>query len=128
MKFLLLIFFSYIFTSLHAQSIDSLIVHAKPETTVEQFNQLLQTNKYVLVDFYADWCAPCKKLAPIIQDISKEYSSTVLVIKVNQDENKPLFDLLQVWELPTLRIYRNGKILWSGEGFFPKEVIEEQLK
>ena len=82
----------------------------------------------MLVDFYADWCAPCKKLAPIIQDISKEYSSTVLVIKVNQDENKPLFDLLQVWELPTLRIYRNGKILWSGEGFFPKEVIEEQLK
>jgi len=106
----------------------SIIVHAKPGITQDEFNLLLNSDKLVLVDYYADWCIPCKKLAPVIEQISKEMKDKVTVVRVNQDENKPLMDALKVWELPTLQIYKNKTLQWTGEGVFPKEMIEEQLK
>lgn len=116
---------------LHAQSIqktDSLILPAHAGMSVEEFNQLLQTDKYVLADFYADWCAPCKKLTPVIEEIAKEMKDKVIVIRINQDDNKPLFNALKVYELPTLLIYKNKTIQWTGEGVFPKEMIEAEFK
>ena len=109
------------------QQKDSLCLHAKAGMTLDEFNQLLQTDKYVLADFYADWCAPCKKLEPVILEIAKERAD-VIVIRINQDTNKPLFDALKVYELPTLLIYKNKIIQWTGEGVFPKEMIEAEFK
>ena len=110
------------------QKTDSLIIQAHSGMSVEEFNQLLQTDKYVLADFYADWCVPCKKLTPVIEEIAKEMKDKVVVIRINQDNNKPLFDALKVYELPTLLIYKNKTILWTGEGVFPREMIEAEFK
>ena len=130
--FLLVILFAFAINNiLHAQVIqktDSLIICAHAGMTVDEFNKLLHTDKYVLADFYADWCAPCKKLTPVIEEIANEMNDKVVVIRINQDDNKPLFDALKVYELPTLLIYKNKTIQWTGEGFFPKDMIEAEFK
>ncbi|GDX52775.1 hypothetical protein LBMAG27_18220 [Bacteroidota bacterium] len=107
---------------------DSLINTLKSGTSLEDFNKILNTNKYVLVDFYADWCLPCKQLAPVIATIAHEMKDKVIVVRINQDNNKSLMDELKVWELPTILIYKNQNIEWTGIGFFGKEIIEEELK
>lgn len=126
----LIFFFSCHFST--AQTIvkkdSSFSIIAKAGTTTEEFNQILLTNKYVLADFYADWCAPCKKLTPVIEEIAGETNDSVTVIRINQDNNKSLFDALKVYELPTLLIYKNQKLIWTGEGVFPKEMIEAEFK
>ena len=106
----------------------SYCILANAGMTIEDFNQILLTRKYVLADFYADWCVPCKKLAPVIEEIARETNDSVTVIRINQDNNKPLFDALKVYELPTLLIYKNQKLIWTGEGVFPKEMIEAEFK
>jgi thioredoxin len=103
-----------------------IVAHAA--MSVDEFNTLLNTEKYVLVDFYADWCAPCRMLAPVIEQIAKEDADKVIVVRVNQDNNKPLFDALHVYELPTLLLYKNKEVKNTFEGFFPKEMIEAEFK
>ncbi len=93
----------------------------------EQFEQLLNTDKTVLVDFYADWCAPCKKMKPAIEEIAQEIKDKVVVVKINADDNKSLLDLLQIDELPTLQIYRNKKATWTNIGLTTKEEIVKAL-
>lgn len=107
---------------------DSLINTLKSATSLEEFNKLLNTDKYVLVDFYADWCLPCRQLAPVIATIAQEMNNKIIVIRINQDNNKLLMDALKVYELPTILIYKNQTIKWTGIGFFGKEIIEEELK
>ncbi len=107
---------------------DSLINTLKPGTSLEEFNKILNTDKYVLVDFYADWCLPCRQLAPVIATIAQEMKDKAIVIRINQDNNKLLMDALKVYELPTILIYKNQTIKWTGIGFFGKEIIEEELK
>ena len=67
-------------------------------------------------------------LAPVIEQIAKEDADRVIVIRVNQDNNKPLFDALHVYELPTLLIYKNKEVKNTFEGFFPREMIEAEFK
>lgn len=93
----------------------------------EQFEQILNTDKTVLVDFYADWCAPCKKMKPFIEEIAKEMKDKVVVVKINADDNKNLLDLLQIDELPTLQVYRNKKATWTNIGLTTKEEIVKAL-
>ncbi len=95
--------------------------------TKQQFEQLLNTNKIVLVDFYADWCAPCRKIKPYIEEIAKEMKDKVEVITINADDNKALLDQLQIDELPTLQIYRNKKATWTNIGLTTKEEIVKAL-
>lgn len=107
---------------------DSIINTLKSATSLEEFNKLLNTDKYVLVDFYADWCLPCRQLAPVIATIAQEMKNKIIVIRINQDNNKLLMDALRVYELPTILIYKNQTIKWTGIGFFGKEIIEEEMK
>lgn len=78
--------------------------------TKNTFNQeVLETKDIVLVDFYADWCAPCRMLAPIIEDLSKELEGTVKVFKVNVDKDEALAEEYEVFTIPTLIVFKNGK-------------------
>lgn len=96
--------------------------------TKQKYDELLSTDKLVLVDFYADWCAPCREIKPYLEDISKEMSEDVTVIRVNVDENPELSTQLKIDAIPELRIYRNKELKWSNTGYIKKEEIIKNLK
>ena len=94
----------------------------------ENFNkEVLNSEKPVLVDFWATWCGPCKMIAPIISEISEEFNNNVKVGKVNVDEEKELAIKYGISSIPTLVIFKDGKIAKTLIGFRPKEEIKEVL-
>ena len=94
----------------------------------ENFNkEVLNSEKPVLVDFWATWCGPCKMIAPIISEISEEFNNKVKVGKVNVDEEKELAIKYGISSMPTLVIFKDGKIAKTLIGFRPKEEIKEVL-
>jgi thioredoxin 1 len=81
------------------------------------FHQLTQSPVPVLIDFYADWCGPCKAQAPVVQDVASHYGDRVKVIKINTDKNPELSASLGIRSIPTLMIYQNGEAKWRHSGF-----------
>lgn len=109
-----------------------------PETTeatiqntgmsVADFQKLTQSDKIVLVDFYADWCAPCKKMKPYLLEIEKEMSADVILVRINADDNQALCKSLKIDALPVLQVYKAGQITWNQIGFVDKITVLKQLK
>lgn len=96
--------------------------------TLQQFKSLLQTEKTVLVDAYADWCGPCKKMAPFIEEIASGLQDQVKVIRLNVDDNPGLSTALRIKALPTLLVYKGGKLKKISIGYMPKSKIVALLK
>ena len=96
--------------------------------TVDDFNVFIETEKIVLVDYYANWCAPCKIMEPYLDEISNEYSENLNLVRINYDDNLPLVRSLEVYGLPVLQIYKDKNLLWSHVGFIEKSSVEEQVK
>ena len=92
----------------------------------ENFDEIIKEGK-VLVDFYAEWCGPCKMLAPIIEEVAKE-NEAIKFVKVNVDEHEDLSQKYGVMSIPTLILMENGEEKKKQIGFLPKEVLEEWLK
>ncbi len=92
-----------------------------------QFQNLLNTDKLVLVDFYADWCAPCKKMEPYLKEIATDMEAKVVVLRINADDSKELCKQLGVSALPVLQLYKNQNMVWSNMGFIEKEAVLKQL-
>lgn len=92
------------------------------------FAELTNQNKPVLVDFYADWCGPCKMMIPILDDVKKELGDKVSIIKINVDKNQNLASVHNVRGVPTLMIYKNGKQLWRQSGAQSKDQLVNLLK
>jgi thioredoxin 1 len=90
-----------------------------------KFNALVKQKENVIVDFYADWCGPCKKLAPIIEKISKEKGIDLL--KINIDKNPELAQKLNIEGLPTLYYYKNGNLIWNHLGFLTEEELIKKI-
>jgi len=101
---------------------------ASPGMTMAQYRSLLNSNKLVLVDFYADWCVPCQKMKPYLEDISKEMKDKVVVIRIDVEANKALAKELKVDALPVLYIYKGKKLGWSNKGYVSKETVVKKLK
>ncbi|HOJ86192.1 MAG TPA: thioredoxin [Elusimicrobiales bacterium] len=81
----------------------------------------------VLVDFWAPWCGPCRMLAPVVDEISKEYEGKVKVVKVNTDENPQSASNYQISAFPTLLFFKDGKVVKELVGVLPKEEIKKVL-
>ena len=98
------------------------IIHAKDET----FDNELQADVPVLVDFYADWCGPCRMLAPVLQDISSERSN-VKIVKVNVDEAEKVAQRFGIMSIPTLMVFRDGKEVSKKVGLCSKDEIVDMI-
>jgi len=94
----------------------------------QQFDNLLVTDKLVLIDYYADWCAPCKKMKPYLDEISRDMADKVVVVRINADESQALCKELKIDALPVLQIYKNKTLIWANTGFIEKEEVLKQLK
>ena len=90
--------------------------------------EVLQDNGPVLVDFWAPWCGPCKMVAPVMEEIAKDYEGKVKVVKVNVDENTDLASQYDVMSIPTIKLFVNGKEVESLVGAQSKEDLEESIK
>ncbi len=93
-----------------------------------QFDALTNSDKLVLVDFYADWCAPCKKMKPYLEEIAATMSDKVSVVRINADDNPQLCKEMGIDALPVLQLYKSNKIVWVNKGFVSKEAVLERLK
>jgi thioredoxin len=96
--------------------------------TKQQFDALLNSDKLVLIDFYADWCAPCKKMKPYLDEISKDMANKVVIIRINADNNQALCKELKIDGLPVLQLYKNKTLTWTNTGFIDKAEVVKQLQ
>jgi len=94
----------------------------------QEYAELLNTDKKVLVDFYAEWCAPCKKMTPYLLKMQKELADSVVIIRLNADENPTLIKEMKILELPTLILYENKVKKWQNSGFISEEDLKKQLQ
>jgi len=92
------------------------------------FHDIIQDDKPVLVDFYADWCGPCKMLAPILKDAKSTLGDDVKIVKIDVDKNQELAGKYQVRGVPTMILFKNGKQLWRQSGVLQKDQIVELIR
>lgn len=92
------------------------------------FNKLINSETPVLVDFFAEWCGPCKTLAPILEEVKDELNDTIKIIKINVDKNQPLASRFQVRGVPTMLLFKKGKQVWRESGVLTKEQIINIVK
>lgn len=90
---------------------------------MSKFNELINGDEPVLVDFYADWCQPCKIMAPILEDVKKELGDQIKIVKVDTDRNQQVSMQYGIRGIPTLILFKNGQIKWRQSGVVPKEMI-----
>jgi len=92
------------------------------------FNELIQSDKPVLVDFFAEWCGPCKVMAPILKDVKQEVGDSVSILKVDVDKNPQAASVYQVQGVPTLILFKQGKVLWRQSGVVQKNGLVGVIK
>jgi thioredoxin 1 len=83
---------------------------------IAKFNQVINSSRPVLVDFYADWCGPCKQMPPILKQVKEELREQVRIIKVDVDKNPNIATKYRIRSIPTLMIFKDGEAKWTGMG------------
>lgn len=92
------------------------------------FNSIIKSETLVLVDFFADWCGPCKSLSPILKAVKDELGDVVKIVKINVDKNELLAAKYQVRGVPTMLLFKNGKQVWRQSGVLQKDEIINIIK
>ncbi|WP_250433138.1 thioredoxin [Hanstruepera flava] len=95
---------------------------------MSNFSSIIHKDKPVLVDFFAEWCGPCKMMSPILKEVKDSLGESVSILKVDVDKNQALAAQLQVRGVPTLILYKNGKQLWRQSGVVQKNDLINLLK
>jgi len=83
---------------------------------IGRFLSIINSDKPVLVDFFAEWCSPCKQMSPILKEVKSELKDNVRIIKVDVDKNPMIASRYQIRNIPTVMVFKNGKPLWTGVG------------
>lgn len=96
-------------------------------TTANFEEEVLNSDLPVLVDFYADWCGPCKMMAPIVETLAEEYDGKIKVGKCNTDDNMPLTQKYRVASIPTFIVFKGGKPVATYMGAMPADDLRDKL-
>lgn len=91
------------------------------------FDTIIQSDKPVLIDFFATWCGPCKTLAPILKQVKDNLGERITILKIDVDKNQQLASKYQVRGVPTMILFQKGKQLWRQSGVLTKEEIVETI-
>lgn len=95
---------------------------------MKSFNDIIQSEVPVLVDFFAEWCGPCKMMAPILSEVKQELGEKALIIKVDVDKNPEAAAAYQVRGVPTLILFKKGEILWKQSGVVPAAELSRLIR
>jgi len=98
------------------------------EVSDKTFDQLIKANKAVVVDFWAEWCGPCRLMAPVVEGLAKKYSGKVVFGKLNVDENRATAMKYGINAIPTLLFFKNGEMVDQVVGFAPNQHLEQKIK
>lgn len=90
---------------------------------MSNFNDIINSEKPVLVDFFAEWCGPCKTMVPILKEVKSQLGDNSTIIKVDIDKNPNAAQAYQVRSVPTLMIFKKGKVLWKQSGVVPSQEL-----
>lgn len=101
---------------------------AKPlELTDQNFEEIINTDKPVLVDFWAEWCGPCKMIAPVVEELAADYEGKAVIAKVDVDSNPEVSAKFGIRSIPTLLVFKGGEVVDKQIGAVPKTTLSEKL-
>lgn len=93
-----------------------------------KFDEILKSEKPVLIDFFAEWCGPCKMLAPILKDVKEEVGDTATIVKIDIDKSPQAAQKFEIRGVPTLILYKGGKQVWRQSGLLDKKSLLSLIK
>ncbi|MEM1546552.1 MAG: thioredoxin [Candidatus Methanomethylicia archaeon] len=103
------------------------VIDKPVEVTDSNFMEIIQRNPFVVIDCWAPWCAPCRAISPIIDDMARNYAGRILFGKLNVDENQVATTYFQIMSIPTLLIFKNGKLIDRIIGALPRHLLEPRI-
>jgi thioredoxin 1 len=112
---------------LSGQSQRPIVVAEPVEVTDLNFKQFINSNKYSVVDFWAEWCAPCRAIAPIVKELAEQYAGKVVFGKLNVDENPRTASEYGIMGIPTLILFKDGRPVDMVVGAVPRRVLEGRI-
>ena len=93
-----------------------------------KYDEIVKSHPLVLVDFYADWCGPCKMMVPVFKELKQNLGDQVKVIKIDTERNQSLSSSMGIRSIPTMVLYKNGKKVWQQPGALPLHALQQKLK
>ncbi|MDG5765873.1 thioredoxin [Balneolales bacterium ANBcel1] len=99
-----------------------------PDIKDKRFSEVIRGETPVLVDFYADWCAPCRMMPPILKELKKRMGDSLHILKIDTEKNADLAIRYQVRGIPTLLLFKEGRVIWQQSGVMQAPQLEEVIR
>ncbi len=97
-------------------------------TSDNTFSQIIHGSTPVLVDFYADWCMPCRILSPILSSLAEDMGDEIRILKLDIEKNKEIVQKYKIYSVPTIFLFQHGEVIWKGSGARSKEELKRIIR